>query len=73
MHDFPKPRHLPCPDCGRSVARGEGDAHACDDETRLDYAVFQLREEIGGFDGNQAAWLDTPAGRFAAWLAKRDR
>jgi len=73
MLEFPKPRHLPCPDCGQSVPRGEEGGHACDDERRLDYVLCQLREEISGFDGQLAAWLASPAGRFAAWLAQRER
>lgn len=73
MLEFPQPRHLPCPDCGQSVPRGTEAGHACDDARRLDYVLVQLREEIVGFDGQLAAWLGSPAGRFAAWLAQRDR
>ena len=36
---------------------------------RLDFLVFQLREEVGLFDRELSAWLETPAGRFAEWLA----
>ena len=32
-----------------------------------------VEEEISGFDDRLKAWLDSPAGRFAAWLAERDR
>ena len=73
MLEFPQPLHLPCPDCGQSVARGEQGGHACDEERRLDYVLFQLREEVAGFDGQLGEWLGSPAGRFAAWLAQRDR
>jgi hypothetical protein len=29
--------------------------------------------EIDAFDAELAAWLATPQGRFAAWVAERDR
>ena len=73
MLEFPQPNHLPCPECGASVARAAHGSHECDDERRLDFVVFQLREEVGLFDNELAAWLETPAGRFAAWLAAHSR
>ena len=73
MLELPQPTHRPCPDCGQSVPCGEESSHVCDEERRLDYALFQLRSEVEGFDGALGAWLDSPAGRFAAWLAERDR
>ncbi|HZO35009.1 MAG TPA: hypothetical protein VFB17_08030 [Gaiellaceae bacterium] len=66
---FPHPDHMPCPDCGASVAVDEP-AHVCDEERRLDYRVAP---EIARFDDELGRWLDTPAGRFARWLAERDR
>jgi hypothetical protein len=73
MLEFPQPHHLPCPECGATVARGDDEGHECEDERRLDFRVFQLRDEVELFDGELAAWLESPAGRFAAWLAARDR
>jgi hypothetical protein len=69
---FPSPDHLPCPDCGASVpvAASQG-LHVCDEERRLDYRLFELGPEIERFDGELAAWLDSPAGRFEQWLAER--
>ena len=49
------------------------DGHACDDELRLDFRLFQLRGEIASFDVQLTTWLYSPAGRFAAWLVQRDR
>jgi hypothetical protein len=72
MHDFPQPHFLACPDCGQSVPRAT-DGHACDDELRLDFRLFQLRGEIASFDVQLTTWLYSPAGRFAAWLVQRDR
>jgi hypothetical protein len=55
------------------VARGNGDAHVCEDGRRIDYRLVQLRDEVARFDDDLAAWLDSAAGRFAAWLAERER
>ena len=64
---------MPCPECGASVARDEDEEHVCNPEDLLDYAVFQLREEIEGFDEEITDYLDTPRGRFEAWEAERRR
>jgi hypothetical protein len=73
MHGFPQPHHLPCPSCGESVARGADDGHVCDDERRLDYLLVQHRDELSAFEHELVRWLGSPAGRFAAWLAARER
>jgi hypothetical protein len=70
---FPQPRFMPCADCGVSVEQAEADAHVCDREQWLDFRLFQLRDEIAGFDAQFAAWLLSARGRFAAWLAERER
>jgi hypothetical protein len=70
---FPRSRYMPCPACGASVDRAEASLHACDAEQLLDFRLFQLREEIAAFDAQLAAWLASARGRFAAWLAERDR
>jgi hypothetical protein len=70
---FPQSRFMPCPECGASVERAEADAHMCDSERLLDFRFFQLREEILAFDAQLAAWLASARGRFAAWVAERDR
>lgn len=73
LGSFPQPSHMPCPDCGASVRVGELDRHACDGERQADYELFQLREEIGAFDDELAAYLASPRGRFAVWDAERRR
>ena len=70
---FPQPRYMPCLECGVSVERAEADSHICDGERLLDFRLFQLREEIAAFDAQLAAWLASAPGRFAAWVADRDR
>ena len=69
---FPTPDHMPCPDCGASVPVA-AEPHVCDDERQLDFRLVELRPEIAQFDDDLAAWLDTPAGRFARFMAEYDR
>ena len=70
---FPQSRYMPCAECGASVDRAGASAHVCDTERLLDFRLFQLREEIVAFDAQLAAWLVSARGRFAAWIAERDR
>jgi len=64
---------MPCPECGASLARDEREHHVCDGRRRLDFAVFQLRGEVGKFDEQFIAFLGTPRGRFEAWYASLHR
>jgi hypothetical protein len=70
---FPQSPYMPCPECGASLERTEVGAHVCEGERLLDFRLFQLREEIAAFDSQLAAWLASARGRFAAWVAERDR
>jgi hypothetical protein len=70
---FPQSRFMPCAECGESVDRGETETHVCDVERRLDFRVFQLRDEVAAFDDQLADWLGSAHGRFASWLAERGR
>jgi hypothetical protein len=70
---FPQSRYMPCPACGASLERAEAAAHTCDTERLLNFRLFQLREEIEAFDSQLAEWLASARGRFAAWLAERER
>jgi hypothetical protein len=70
---FPTPDHMPCPDCGASVPVAGGAAHVCDDARRVDFRLAELRPEIARFDDDYAAWLETPEGRFARFIAEHDR
>ncbi len=73
MSSFFASRHMPCAECGASVVTSERDAHVCDPERHLEYRLFQLREEIAGFEDGLRGYLDSPRGRFAQWLAERER
>ena len=69
----PQPRHMPCTQCGASVALAESDEHVCDGERLLDFRLFQLRDEIAAFDSELSFWLGSAEGRFAVWLAEQTR
>ena len=70
---FPEPKYLPCPECGASVARPDIPAHECEQERRLDYQLFQQREEVERLTGEIVDYLASPRGRFELWYAERER
>jgi hypothetical protein len=73
MSSFFISQHMPCAECGASVRSGERERHTCDPERRLEYRIFQLRGEVATFDDGLSDFLDSPQGRFAQWLAERER
>ena len=71
MHvDEPRPTFAACPECGEALHRDELDEHRCDEERQLEVAV---QRALTAFEGELGAWLGTAGGRFAVWLAERDR
>lgn len=73
MTAFAHSDYMPCADCGASVVAANRDDHVCDPERLLEYRMFQLREEVAGFDERLSGFLESPQGRFAQWLAERER
>ena len=73
MYGFFQPAFMPCSECGVSVARATRETHVCEGERLLEHRLFRLRDEIGAFDDQLSRYLATPQGRFAAFLAARDR
>ncbi len=67
---YPQSRFQPCPRCGASVESARTAAHKCDDERLIALAIDR---EIVRFGPQFAAWLASPTGRFAVWLAERTR
>jgi hypothetical protein len=70
---FPTPDHMPCPDCGASVPVAAEVPHTCEDERQVDFRLVDLGPDIARFDDDLADWLETPAGRFARFIAEYDR
>ena len=73
MSSFFTSEHMPCTECGASVHASDRESHTCDPERRLEYRIFQVRDEMATFDDGLGAYLESPHGRFAQWLAERDR
>lgn len=73
MSSFFTSQHMPCAECGASVRCVERESHTCDPERRLEYRIFQMRDEVARFDDGLGAFLASPEGRFAQWLAERER
>lgn len=69
----PEARFTPCVQCGFWIPYGDEDEHVCDAEDVLSFQLFLLRDEIAAFEMQLIAWLDSPQGRFATWIAERDR
>ena len=65
--------HMPCEECGASLASVDRQHHVCDPELRLDFRMFQIRDEVAAFDDLLAAYLGSSAGQFAQWLAEHQR
>jgi hypothetical protein len=70
---FARSRYMPCTECGASVIVAAHGEHVCDPERKLDYLMFQLREEVASFDEVLREYLGSAGGRFAQWVAERDR
>lgn len=64
---------MPCSECGASVAVAEEHEHICDGERLVDFAVFQLRDEVSGLGAEIENYLSSPHGRFEQWFADRER
>jgi len=70
---FSHPPFMPCPECGASVAVADEPEHVCDPARRIDYELFQLREEVSGLCAQIGEYLDSAEGRFEQWYAEYER
>lgn len=73
MSSFFTSQHMPCAECGKSLRASEHEAHTCDPERRLEFRLFVLQDEVSTFDDGLSTYLASAQGRFAQWLAERDR
>jgi len=62
-----------CPDCGDSVSpeAQEDGSHDCEEHRHGLYQEALLLRGISRFERDLSAWLATPQGRFARFLAAR--
>jgi hypothetical protein len=73
MSTFAHSNYMPCAECGASLAAAQREHHVCDPERLLEFRMFRLRDEVAGFDDRLRSYLESPQGRFAQWLAERER
>jgi hypothetical protein len=66
-------RYMPCPECGASVEASASDEHVCEPERVLQYRTFQLGSRVEDLERGFRDYLESPEGRFAQWLAERER
>jgi hypothetical protein len=64
---------MPCPECGASVPVAAESEHTCNPGRRLDFELFQLREEISSLGAEIDDYLSSARGRFEQWYAERER
>jgi hypothetical protein len=70
---FTDHEYLACDACGTPLSRAERETHVCDSARRMRFEAFQAGQELADFDRQLAVFLRSPAGRFAAYYADRDR
>jgi hypothetical protein len=63
-----------CPDCGAAVqrARLEAAEHDCAPARFVSHQTWKGRRGLDRLEDDLAGWLATPAGRFQAYLARRE-
>jgi hypothetical protein len=60
-----------CDECGVAVQRRLADSHVCDPDRYAAHQSSRLHWQRAGFDDALERWLETPAGRFAQYYARR--
>lgn len=70
---FTDHEYMSCDTCGMPLSRADRQRHVCDREQRARFEGFQLRAEVAALERELAAFLESPAGRFALYYAERER
>jgi hypothetical protein len=70
---LPQPPTRPCTECGAAVPHDELEEHVCEHGRWVDHQMFVLRSQLDALEGEIAAWLDSPHGRFELEYAARER
>lgn len=65
--------YLPCPGCGALLSSEQRSGHVCDPEETALHQVVKARVQLARFEEEVARFLATAQGRFALFLAKRQR
>lgn len=65
--------YLPCRECGLLLSSEQRPCHVCDPEDSVAYQVTKVRVQLTAFESEVARFLETSAGKFAVYLAERQR
>ena len=65
--------YLPCSDCGALLSSEQRSRHACSPDDAVVHQVTKARVQLTVFEDELARFLETAEGRFAAFLAERQR
>ena len=60
-----------CDGCGVAIQRRTADAHACAPDRYAAHQASRLHWKRAGFEDALRRWLETPAGGFAQYYARR--
>jgi hypothetical protein len=65
--------YLPCSGCGAVLSSQQRSCHVCDPDEYVMHQVIKARVQLAAFEVELSRFLETPAGRFASFLAHRGR
>jgi hypothetical protein len=65
--------YLPCRECGVSLSSEQRSRHVCRPEDSVIHQVTRARVQLAVFENEVADFLETPEGKFALFLAGRQR
>ena len=65
--------YLPCRECGVLLSSEQRSRHVCRPEDFVVHQVTKARVQLTAFENEVAQFLETSAGKFALFLAKRQR
>lgn len=65
--------YLPCSECGVVLSSQQRSRHVCDPDDWVVHQLTRARVQLAAFEAELSRFLETPAGRFASFLAERQR
>jgi hypothetical protein len=65
--------YLPCSECGVRLSSEQRSRHACSPDAAIVHQVTKARVQLTIFEDEVDQFLETPKGKFALFLAERQR
>ncbi len=65
--------YLPCRECGALLSSEQRSRHVCSPQDSVVHQVTKARVQLAVFENEIAEFLETPEGKFALFLAERQR